>query len=78
MQVHPNHADFLAGNELLGKLRKMRMLADDEDDSTAVSQTSRSQSSQQPAWMRSLLERAREWLSYIPAVRICLSIAFWA
>jgi len=42
------------------------MLADDEDDSTTVSHTTRSQPSQQPAWMRSLLERAREWLSYLP------------
>ncbi|KAF8807657.1 dynein heavy chain protein 1 [Phlegmacium glaucopus] len=52
------------GNELLGKLRKMRMLADDDDEllTTAV----KSQGSQQPAWMRTLFERCREWLSELP------------
>jgi hypothetical protein len=62
------NADRSAGNELLGKLRKMRMLADD-DDATTIAGPSRSQTSQQPAWMRSLLDRSREWLSYLPAVR---------
>ncbi|KAF8238396.1 dynein heavy chain protein 1 [Tricholoma matsutake] len=53
------------GNELLGKLRKMRMLADDDEgvlSTTAV----KSQSFQQPAWMRTLLERCREWLDQLP------------
>lgn len=55
------------GNELLGKLRKMRMLADDDEgvlSTTAV----KSQSFQQPAWMRTLLERCREWLDQLPTV----------
>ena len=56
------------GNELLGKLRKMRMLADDDEDTTAVAVLSKNQTSQQPAWMRSLLDRSREWLSHLPAV----------
>ncbi|KAF8665172.1 hypothetical protein AX16_000636 [Volvariella volvacea WC 439] len=52
------------GNELLGKLRKMRMLADDDD--IASTSTSKTQSTQ-PAWMRSLLEKCREWLGVLPA-----------
>ncbi|KAJ3563761.1 hypothetical protein NP233_g8731 [Leucocoprinus birnbaumii] len=52
------------GNELLGKLRKMRMLADDEDEVVSTT-TSKSQSAQ-PAWMRALHERCREWLEQLP------------
>ncbi|KAI3615632.1 cytoplasmic dynein 1 heavy chain 1-like [Moniliophthora roreri] len=52
------------GNELLGKLRKMRMLADDDDEATPSA--SKSQGSQQPAWMRSLHDRCREWLALLP------------
>ncbi|KAF9056435.1 dynein heavy chain protein 1 [Panaeolus papilionaceus] len=52
------------GNELLGKIRKMRMLADDEE--VASVSTSKTQTSQQPAWMRTLLERCREWLAELP------------
>ncbi|SJL06320.1 related to Cytoplasmic dynein 1 heavy chain 1 [Armillaria ostoyae] len=54
------------GNELLGKLRKMRMLADDDDD-VAPAASTKSQTSQQPAWMRSLLDRCQEWLSQLPS-----------
>ncbi|KAF8746268.1 hypothetical protein AX14_000063 [Amanita brunnescens Koide BX004] len=54
------------GNALLGNLRRMRMLADDEDDTASPSAT-KSQSSQQPAWMRTLLERCQEWLAQLPA-----------
>ncbi|KAJ3973292.1 dynein heavy chain protein 1 [Lentinula raphanica] len=53
------------GDELLGKLRKMRMQADD-DDETVTTATSKSQSSQQPAWMRQLFDRCKEWLSSLP------------
>ncbi|KAK1226991.1 dynein heavy chain [Marasmius sp. AFHP31] len=52
------------GNELLGKLRKMRMLSDDDDE--VAPSASKSQPSQQPAWMRSLLDRCREWLAALP------------
>jgi dynein heavy chain 1, cytosolic len=62
-------ANQTTGNELLGKLRKMRMLADDDDEVTPVAGPSKGQTSQQPAWMRTLLERCREWLSQLPAVR---------
>ncbi|KZT06248.1 dynein heavy chain [Laetiporus sulphureus 93-53] len=56
------------GNELLGKLRKMRMLADDEDEAAGVNAgPSKGQVSQQPAWMRHLLERCREWLEQLPS-----------
>lgn len=59
-----------SGNELLGKLRKMRMLSDDDDDEVTPSAgPSKGQSSQQPAWMRNLLDRCREWLSQLPSVR---------
>jgi dynein heavy chain 1, cytosolic len=44
------------------------MLADDDDESTGTSGPSHAQSSQQPAWMRNLLERCREWLAQVPAV----------
>ncbi|KAI6134168.1 dynein heavy chain protein 1, partial [Pisolithus croceorrhizus] len=43
------------GNELLGKLRKMRTLVDD-DDEISTSGPYKSQTSQQPAWMRNLHE----------------------
>ncbi|KAI0666280.1 dynein heavy chain [Trametes maxima] len=55
------------GNELLGKLRKMRMLADDDDEATPSSGPSQGQASQQPAWMRNLHERCGEWLQQLPA-----------
>lgn len=56
------------GHELLGKLRKMRMLADDDDEATPSAGPSQG-ASQQPAWMRNLNERCREWLEQLPAVR---------
>lgn len=46
----------------------MRMLADDDDDIATTSTSTKSQTSQQPAWMRSLLERCREWLKLVPSV----------
>ncbi|KAG2370226.1 dynein heavy chain protein 1 [Suillus spraguei] len=54
------------GNELLGKLRKMRTLADDDELGSAAG-PSKSQTSQQPAWMRNLHERCREWLTQLPS-----------
>ncbi len=45
----------------------MRMLADDDDD-VAPAASTKSQTSQQPAWMRSLLDRCQEWLSQLPSV----------
>ncbi|KAI0639011.1 dynein heavy chain [Trametes polyzona] len=55
------------GHELLSKLRKMRMLADDDDEATPSAGPSQGQASQQPAWMRQLHERCREWLQQLPA-----------
>lgn len=60
--------DFVSGNELLSKLRKMRMLADDDEDVAQASGPSKGQASQQPAWMRNLLERCTEWLGQLPNV----------
>ena len=60
--------DHSTGTELLGKLRKMRTLADDEDEATPSAGPSQGQTSQQPAWMRNLHERCREWLQQLPAV----------
>lgn len=50
------------------------MLADDEDEllTTAV----KSQGSQQPAWMRVLFERCREWLGELPEVCLFTAICF--
>jgi dynein heavy chain 1, cytosolic len=45
----------------------MRMLADDDDEVLSTT-AAKSQTSQQPAWMRTLLERCREWLDQLPAV----------
>lgn len=46
----------------------MRMLSD-EDEEAAPTAAAKSQTSQQPAWMRTLLERCREWLNQLPAVQ---------
>lgn len=64
-------AHSLTGEELLGKLRKMRMQADD-DEETITAATSKSQTSQQPAWMRQLFDRCKEWLALLPEV--CLLV----
>lgn len=42
------------------------MLADDED--VVVSTTTAISQSAQPAWMRALHERCREWLDQLPSV----------
>ncbi|KAH9046427.1 dynein heavy chain protein 1 [Lactarius hengduanensis] len=55
------------GNELLAKLRKMRMLADDDDDTVATSGPAKGSALQQPAWMRVLYERCKDWLSQLPS-----------
>ncbi|KIJ45695.1 hypothetical protein M422DRAFT_778888 [Sphaerobolus stellatus SS14] len=54
------------GNVLLGKLRKMRTLVDDDESEAAATAASKTGASQQPAWMRSLLQHCREWLSSLP------------
>jgi len=43
----------------------MRTLSDDDDEVTTTTAT-KSQGTQQPAWMRSLLERCKEWLALLP------------
>ena len=43
----------------------MRTLADDDDEATTSTAT-KSQGPQQPAWMRTLLERCKEWLALLP------------
>lgn len=50
------------------------MLADDDDEllTTAV----KSQGSQQPAWMRTLFERCREWLGELPEVCALITVCF--
>ena len=64
---------YLKGNELLSKLRKTRSLADDdEDDVKPSSGPAKSQKAEQPAWMRGLLERCKEWLAALPEVHIFL------
>jgi len=55
------------GNELLGKLRKMRALSDDDDDSVAATGPSKGSGSQQPAWMRVLYDRCKDWLGQMPS-----------
>ena len=66
---HTTSANVWLGNELLAKLRKMRMLADDDDDNVATTGPSKGSGSQQPVWMRVLYERCKDWLGQLPAVR---------
>lgn len=51
----------------------MRSLADDDEDEVKPSGPAKSQTAEQPAWMRALLERCREWLSALPEVRVLLN-----
>lgn len=44
----------------------MRLLADDDDEVTPTASTS--SSAAQPAWMRALYERCKEWLGTLPEV----------
>ena len=45
------------------------MLSDDDDDAVAAGAgPSKGQASQQPAWMRQLHERCKEWLEQLPSV----------
>lgn len=45
----------------------MRMIADDDDEAT-TSGPSKGQATQQPAWMRQLFDRCKEWLGLLPEV----------
>ncbi|KAF8758753.1 Dynein heavy chain [Rhizoctonia solani] len=54
------------GNALLGKLRKMRTLADD-DEADSGSKSSSKTGNQQPAWMRTLHHHCNEWLKELPS-----------
>ncbi|KZV92126.1 dynein heavy chain protein 1 [Exidia glandulosa HHB12029] len=53
------------GDEVLSKLRKMRTLADEEENVSAAGQKGAS-SSTQPAWMRILQQHCTEWLAALP------------
>ncbi|KAG8927614.1 Cytoplasmic dynein 1 heavy chain 1 [Tulasnella sp. 418] len=56
------------GNVLLGKLRKMRMLSDDDDEVVSMSGApQKSSTSQQPTWMRTLLQNCKGWVDAIPS-----------
>ncbi|KAH7104763.1 dynein heavy chain [Auriculariales sp. MPI-PUGE-AT-0066] len=54
------------GEEVLGNLRKMRALADEDEDDSAASGPKGTSSSTQPAWMRALEQHCREWLAILP------------
>lgn len=56
------------GIALFGKLRKMKSLSD--DDETVTVSTSE-ESSNQPAWMRTLMANCQEWLGLLPNVSTC-------
>ena len=53
----------------------MRTLADDDDDVKAAGQST-ARASQQPAWMRALSEKCREWLMVLPPVGIASHILY--
>lgn len=46
----------------------MRSLTDDDEDDAKPSGPVKSQKAEQPAWMRGLLERCKEWLGALPEV----------
>jgi dynein heavy chain 1 len=56
------------GNLVLSKLRKMKTLIDDDDETSTVGGTLHQGASQQPAWMRALHQHCQEWLSLLPKV----------
>ncbi|TIC37063.1 hypothetical protein E3Q09_01001 [Wallemia mellicola] len=61
------------GSDLLGKLRKMKSLSDDDE---TVSVNTSEESNQQPAWMRTLMSNCQEWLELLPKVCKRSSIDF--
>jgi dynein heavy chain 1 len=63
-----------SGNVLLGKLRKMRTLADDDEDVGSGNRSSTKSATQQPAWMRTLHQHCQEWLKRLPEVRSYLTM----
>lgn len=68
LSLPPNAEKLIAvteGEALLGKLRKMKTLADDDDEAVTISGPSGS-SEAQPAWMRTLLQHCEGWLSSLP------------
>jgi dynein heavy chain 1, cytosolic len=48
----------------------MRTTVDDDDDASSGQSQSSKSATQQPAWMRTLYERSREWLEQLPSVLI--------
>jgi dynein heavy chain 1, cytosolic len=46
------------------------MLADDDDENVATAGPYKGSASQQPAWMRGLYERCKDWLSQLPSASI--------
>ncbi|QRW00298.1 cytoplasmic dynein 1 heavy chain 1 [Ceratobasidium sp. AG-Ba] len=54
------------GNVMLGKLRKMRTLADDDEEASSGNRSSAKSANQQPAWMRTLHQHCQEWLKELP------------
>ncbi|KZP00669.1 dynein heavy chain protein 1 [Calocera viscosa TUFC12733] len=68
LSLPPNAEKLIAvtqGEVLLGKLRKMKTLADDDDEAVAVPGPSGT-SDTQPGWMRTLLQHCQDWLSALP------------
>ena len=60
---------FVTGNALLGKLRRMKTLADDDDDVVPSGPPSKTAPNQQPAWMKALLQHCKGWLTALPEVK---------
>lgn len=46
----------------------MRSLADDDEVEVKPSGPAKTMTAEQPAWMRALLERSKEWLNAVPEV----------
>ena len=51
----------------------MRSLADDDEVEVKPSGPAKTMTAEQPAWMRALLERSKEWLNAVPEVSSLLS-----
>lgn len=80
----PNNAEKVLlttrGSDMVAKLLKMQLLEDDDDDELAY-QAARDEAEEassqarrdgRPAWMRSLLDSARSWLSLLPESLVTL------
>ena len=56
------------GAELLNKLRKMQALADEDEEGSVTTLSTKGDNLQQPMWMRNLSQQCNNWLNALPEV----------